>query len=203
MNLMNSLAPKEVSSNTKVVSLDSGEVKEYDTPKPESLDSGYKQQDKSYYKLIDIYSKCNEHFIYEEQLKKLPIITHKKFSSESEMIHREFKLGEIKKYSSYMKHVFDNYEIEFNIDIQLEYSILNSKIKDTLYFKEDIIYIPIEYNYIIDSVLSKFKHNFTRIKFCNHHDTERIILPVEEFNILTINKQFCNECEFYSICDKK
>jgi len=102
-----------------------------------------------------------------------------------------------------MKHVFDNYDIEFNIDIQLEYSILKAKIKDTLYFKDNIVYIPVEYNYIIDSVLSKVRHNFTEIKFCNLHEAERIILPVDEFNILTINKQFCNECEFYSICDKK
>lgn len=186
-------APKVTIPST-VKNLESGDVTQYeDVP-----------EHKTSFKLIDIYSNCNLHILYNSQFKQLDNYNiQKKFSSEPELIQREIRIDGINKQIQYMDKVYDTLNFEFKIEFQTEMNVEQITINDKLHFKHNMIIVPLEYNYIIDNILSRIYHNFTHVAFCNTHDKQRMILPTTTFNILTINKQFCNTCEFYSICDGK
>jgi hypothetical protein len=183
---------------TIVNSLDSGDIT-FISPEKNPV------SDKTY-NLIDIYSGCNLYIMFNEQFKELPndYNIQKKFSSELELIQRESKINKFNKYNEYMSRNYDAMLFDFKIDFQSALNIEQINISDKLYFKDDFVIAPYEYNYIIDSVLGRIDHNLNTIQFTKSLEhTERIILPTTTFNILGANHHFCKHCEFNSICDGK
>jgi CRISPR/Cas system-associated exonuclease Cas4 (RecB family) len=63
------------------------------------------------------------------------------------------------------------------------------------------VYVPKEYNSIIDGILGEIDHNFKNVKFAGLVNDTRLILPSEKFTIPASNPAFCANCEFNLICD--
>ena len=184
---------------SKVKNLESGDITTYSNI-PDKI-----PESKKLYTILDIYSNCYLYILYNSQFKKLAdnYDIQKKFSSEAELLQREIRHNSINKQLQYMDKKYDSLNFEFKIELQTEMDIEQIHVKDKLHFKQNTVIVPLEYNYIIDNILSRIQHNFVYVTFCNTHDNQRIILPATFNNILSINKQFCNTCEFYSICDGK